>query len=973
MPEQENRSEKDVSLHSDIRMLGYALGQAIQRDGGGSIFETVEELRRKCKRLRSCTEALPYASETEVVQLQNEIAALDQDIASIVDGCDLDTTIDVIRAFTVYFHLVNTAEQQHRIRRRHAHEIITPSTPQYGSFAGLVAFFKNKKIDAATLQRLLNQLSIELVFTAHPTEATRRSLITKLRRLAALLETHDREGDMTPRQRTTWQRELESIIGLLWRTDAVRHVRPQLMDEIKMGGYYLSEILFDAIAELYADLEQLLSGAYPQEKLIVPPFLRFGSWIGGDQDGNPYVHGNTLLEALNWQQTQVIEHYRSSIQAMAQEFSQSINHCSITAELQDSLNCDATRLPDYDRELGLQTAQEPYRRKLSFMWKRLEATISARDVVGFEQTREAFFLEKGDNPGDTTIGYRCSQELLDDLVLVQNSLLADGEQNVAQGQLAALIRQVQVFGFHFAALDVRQHSERHARALAELLQAAGLRSDDYCELDEIERVSILGNLLSDPRVLARQELRLSEETLHILQTFDAIRQARAKLGKEAITCYIISMACSLSDLLEVQFFCKEVGITSLPIVPLFETIDDLRSCTDILEKAFTHPNYRAWLASCNNEQQVMLGYSDSSKDGGILTSSWELYQAQMRLAELGARQSISITIFHGRGGAIGRGGGPIYEAILGQPPGTINGRIRITEQGEMLSFKYGLHEIALRNMELVVAGVVQSSAPGEALSSSQARPQTLQAWSETMDALSAKAYTRYRHLIYENQAFLSYFEQATPILELGYLNIGSRPARRTTNRDISELRAIPWVFSWMQSRFVLPSWYGVGGALEEYITEDPGRLARLQEMYRSWPFLRAFLDNLQMTLSKADMHIAHHYALLVNNEALRQAISTEIEQEYARTRRLVLQIVGSQALLDNAQVLQRSIRLRNPYVDPLSYFQVALLRRLRALGGPLVLDETRQNADGQERERARLTYAVLLTINGIAAGLRNTG
>ena len=540
VPEQEDRSRKDAPLHSDIRMLGAALGQAIQRYGGSSIFETVEQLRIKCKRLRSCSEALPYASGTDVAQLQNEIATLDRDITSIVAGCDLHTTIDVIRAFTVYFHLVNTAEQQHRIRRRHAHEVITPSTPQHGSLAELVAFFKNKKLDAAPLQWLLNQLSIELVFTAHPTEATRRSLITKLRQLAALLEAHDCEDDMTPRRRATWQRELESTIGLLWRTDAVRHVRPQLMDEIKKGGYYLDEVLYNAVPELYADLEQLLSGAYPQEKLIVPPFLRFGSWIGGDQDGNPHVHANTLLEALYWQRTQVIEHYRSSIQAMAQEFSQSIKHCSISAELQASLSCDAARLPDYDRELGLQTAQEPYRRKLSFMWKRLEASISPRNSVGLEQTGQPIFKEKVDNvmkiSRDTTIAYRSAQELLNDLMLVQNSLLADGEQNVAQGQLAALIRRVQVFGFHFAALDVRQHSERHASALAELLHAAGLRNDDYSWLDEIERVSILENLLSDPRILPRHRLRLSEETGHILQTFDAIRQAREEFGEKAITC-----------------------------------------------------------------------------------------------------------------------------------------------------------------------------------------------------------------------------------------------------------------------------------------------------------------------------------------------------------------------------------------------------------------------------------------------------
>jgi len=606
-------------------------------------------------------------------------------------------------------------------------------------------------------------------------------------------------------------------------------------------------------------------------------------------------------------------------------------------------------MPDYDRELGNQTTLEPYRRKLSFMWKRLGA-------------------------GDASIAYRSAEEVLADLLLIQDSLLADGEQQVALGQLATLIRQLQVFGFHFAALDVRQHSERHARALAELLKVTGLRQDDYSTLTESERVDILTDLLSDPRVLPRHELILSEETRHVLDTFDAIRQAREEFGEKAVTCYIISMARTVSDLLEVQFFCKEAGITRLPIVPLFETIDDLRSCPGIMENTFTQANYRGWLASCDNQQQVMLGYSDSSKDGGILTSSWELYLAQTRLAALGASCGIGITIFHGRGGAIGRGGGPIYEAILGQPPATVNGRIRITEQGEMLSFKYGLHEIALRNMELVVAGVVQSSIPDDLLKTSPLPPQMSQEWQETMQRLSAKAYVHYHQLIYETPEFFRFFEQATPILELDFLNIGSRPARRTNGHNIEELRAIPWVFSWMQSRYVLPSWYGVGAALEEYLAEDGERLAQLQHMYRSWPFLRAFLDNLQMTLSKADMHIAHHYSLLVDDEALRQRLSTNIAEEYQRTRRMLLQIVGGKALLDTSPVLQRSIRLRNPYVDPLSYFQVALLRRLRAIGGPLVLDDTaQQHATDRERERANFTYAVLLTINGIAAGLRNTG
>jgi phosphoenolpyruvate carboxylase len=572
-----------------------------------------------------------------------------------------------------------------------------------------------------------------------------------------------------------------------------------------------------------------------------------------------------------------------------------------------------------------------------------------------------------------SVAYVNAEELLADLRLVQASLLHDHEDDLAYGQLTKLIRQVEVFGFHFVALDTRQHSERHATALAEILQVTGLRSEDYKKLDEDERIAVLEYLLRDPRLLTHADLSLSKTTRHLLDTFHAIRQAREIFGEKAVTCYIISMATSLSDLLEVQFFCKEAGINNLPIVPLFETISDLRSCTAMLERAFTHPDYQRYLHQCNNQQQVMLGYSDSSKDGGILTSGWELYKAQERVAALGRQFGIGITMFHGRGGAIGRGGGPIYEAILGQPPQTVNGRIRITEQGEMLSFKYGLHEIAIRNMELVVTGVVQSSIPETLLTTTQTViPET---WTQTLNVLSERAYAQYRKFIYENPNFVYFFEQATPILELGWLNIGSRPARRTTGHSIEELRAIPWVFSWMQSRYVLPSWYGVGTALETYIAENPSmHVAQLQQMYREWPFLRAFLDNMQMTLSKADMHIAHHYAMLVDGVELRQSIDTAIQQEYERTERAILRIVGSHALLDRSPVLQESIRRRNPYVDPLSYFQVMLLQRLRKLGGPLALPTNQEGeASSEEQERIQLTHAVLLTINGIAAGVRNTG
>ena len=959
MPEQEQRAEKDAQLRYDIRLLGEALGRAILLHDGSKVLSTEEKLRLNCKRLRDCSELLTFATEPEYSQLIEEISALDKRIRDIVEQCDLDTAIDVIRAFTVYFHLVNTAEQHHRIRRRHVYVIAESPIAQRGSLAALMEYFQRHHLDDLTIQELFNQLSIELVFTAHPTEATRRSLIIKSRRLDELLEIHDLKNHMTQPQRATWKRELESTVDLLWRTDSIRHVRPSPMDEMKMGLYYFEEILFDVVPQLYEELEQCLQTLYPDKNISTPPFLRFGSWIGGDQDGNPLVVPETLLKALSFQRIRVIELYRSAIQALAQDYSQSLSYCTISASLEQSIAHDALHMQDYDRELGEQTAQEPYRRKLSFMWKRLGATLA---------------VQTGNEGKDDRYYYRHADELLDDLNLIRESLAADGEQELTHGKLGKLIRQVQVFGFHVAALDVRQHSERHASALAELLRVSGLVQADYRALEEKDRLHLLEGLIQDPRILPRPSLQLSAETEHILTTFDTIARARQEFGKNAVSCYIISMTRSVSDLLEVLFFCKEAGITDLPVVPLFETIQDLRSCSTILEQAFNHPMYRQHLKIGKNRQQIMLGYSDSSKDGGILTSSWELYKVQRELTNLGKRSLIDLTIFHGRGGAVGRGGGPIYEAILGQPSGSVNGHIRITEQGEMLSFKYGLPAIALRNLELVVAGVIQSSLPVGKQKQSGSLDHEPEQWSKVLDQLSTNAHARYRSLIYDDADFLRFFEQATPILELGWLNIGSRPARRSKGHSIEELRAIPWVFAWMQSRYVLPSWYGVGEALEEYIYEDEGHLEALQQMYHTWPFFRAFLDNLQMTLSKADMHIAQHYTSLVDDEILRKRLSHIILEEYERTRDIVLKIVGGKDLLDATPVLQRSIRLRNPYVDPLSYFQVVLLRKLRALGGPLLLDENDlQSSNAQEQERARLTYAVLLTINGIAAGLRNTG
>ncbi|HEV2579866.1 MAG TPA: phosphoenolpyruvate carboxylase, partial [Ktedonobacteraceae bacterium] len=608
MPEQTQRDEKDAPLRRDIRALGDALGRAIQQHSRPAAFETEERLRLGCRRLRECYELLQHTTGEEAESLREEIAALDQEITRVVEECDVETAIDVIRAFTVYFHLVNAAEQHHRTRRRRVYDTAGEAAAQRGSLASLVALLQRSELDTDAIQVLLNRLTIELVFTAHPTEATRRSLILKSSRLAELLAEHDLFDVKTPREQAQWQREIEHVVTLLWRTDSVLHVRLHPLDEIKMGLYYLEEILYDAIPELYTELEDLLSTHYRASSLCVPPFLRTGSWIGGDQDGNPNVGPETLLQALRLQRARVIDRYRASIEELAQEYSQSLSYCTITPALADSIARDAALMSDYYRELGPQTAQEPYRLKLSFMWKRLGATqgsdLAGEQAQGSEEATDS-----------ARIAYSHASDFLADLQTLLDSLQADGEREVAKGRLATLLRQAQVFGFHFAALDVRQHSERHAAALAEQLQATSLLQGDYRSFDEVERVRLLGNLLRDPRVLPRRQLRLSDETRHVLATFDAIRQAREEYGEQAVSCYIISMSRSLSDLLEVQFFCKEAGISALPIVPLFETIDDLRGCTSILESAFTHPLYREYVRGCDERQQVMLGYSDSSKDG----------------------------------------------------------------------------------------------------------------------------------------------------------------------------------------------------------------------------------------------------------------------------------------------------------------------------------------------------------------------
>ena len=948
------QADADSRLRWTVRQLGNVLGETVVEQEGQAIFDLVEELRRLTRAQRQGD--------------QNAGTQIERLTTRLVD--DLDGTLGVLKAFTSYFQLVNLAEEQQRVRvvRQRAARAEENGPPMPETIQAAVKRLRTAGTPAQEMRRLLDEMLIKPVFTAHPTEAKRRTILLKLLDLSRLLRELD-DHVLLPSEKTrTWE-QIREIVVSLWQSDVNRERRPDVLDEVREGLYFFDTTLFDLLPDIYMELQLSLLKEYPDDDGGVedpsgrpPTFLRYGSWIGGDRDGNPFVTQHVTEDALRQQKQQALELYRRAVVGMYGHLSVARTRGGFSQEFLDSLAHDIERAPLSDKARLERFTLEPYRQKMILIYRRLGATLA--------QTREAWQAQRPD-----PWAYQNAGEFIQDLELIQRSLCQNKGNRLAEGRFARLVQQARIFGFHLASMDIRQHSERHCEAVAELLHRYNQPQDrnfDYMKLSEEDRTRLLVDEIESPRPLTAR-LQYSGETNETVALFRLIRQAHERIAPEAIGAYIISMTTSVSHVLEVLLLAKDAGLFGkVDIAPLFETIEDLVRAPEIMSALFESPIYRKHLAQRGNRQEIMIGYSDSNKDGGFLRSSWSLYQAQQRLARICRAYDVKLTLFHGRGGSIGRGGGPANRAILAQPPGSVQGRIKITEQGEVISARYSNRAVAQRHLEQLVNAVLlascetyQDSLEGESKSEKHSDA-TAEVWAEILEAASERSERKYRSLV-ENPAFLRYFHEATPIEQLAQMNIGSRPAKRRQTADISDLRAIPWVFAWTQSRVNLPGWYGLGTGLR---AESPQRMAVLRNMYQDWPFFRTVIDRAQLSMRRADMTIAALYASLADT-ATQNAVFAEIMAEFRRTEQLILEITGQAALLDNEPWLQRSINLRNPYVDPLNYIQVALLNKQRTAVEHISKD-TQIDRDATE-EDPRLRQAILLSINGIAAGLQATG
>ncbi len=913
-------AERD-RLSEQIHLLGDLLGQTIVEQEGRPLFDLVEEVRGLAKAHRGGDEA---AGE----RLLRRIEAL-----------PLPESRGVVKAFATYFKLVNLAEEQERLRvlRRREREAQAAGAAAIETIEAAVGELKREGVAAEEMQPLLDRLLIMPVLTAHPTEAKRRTILTKLARIADVLRGLDFSPPGPEEERAALEDLREEIVSL-WQTRETRAYKPDVMDEVRNGLFYFESVLYDLAPQVVRSLERAVAGHYPG--LRVPPsFLRFGSWIGGDRDGNPFVDNAVTEQALRAHHELALRLLRRGLERLHGHLSTSEQQGVLPA-LRESLAADAAAFPEEARRAEERYRHQPYRQKLLYVYRRLGLTLEA----GTRPWR----ADHRARPGT----YGDASELVSDLRLLQQSLRAHRGERLADGRLANLVRQAGIFGFHLASLDLRQHSARHASALGEVMARYGLLPA-FADAPEPERVRALTAELEAGRPFAPHRLDFSPLTNETLELFRLARRAHERIGPAAIESYVVSMTRGPSDLLAVLLLAQDAGVSdALDVVPLFETVADLHQAPATMEQLFENPAYARHLKARGGAQTIMVGYSDSNKDGGYLTANWELHLAQRSLAAVCRRHSVALTLFHGRGGTVGRGGGPANRAVLAQPPESVGGRLRLTEQGESITNRYANPALARRHLEQLVHAVLVASGRRPVGSPSRGG-----AWEKAMGELSALAERAYRALVHETPALLRYLQAATPLDEIGRLNIGSRPALRG-GAGLGDLRAIPWVFAWTQSRVTLPGWYGLGSALEEWAGTQEERWALLETMYRQWAFFKTLVDNAQLALRGADLLIARVYATLAPPPD-REAVFPRIADELQRTERALCRLTRQRDLLDEAPWLQRSIRVRNPYIDPINYAQVALLRRLRAQPGG--------GGTGELRD------AVWLSVNGIAAGLRGTG
>ena len=926
--------DNERPLVEDIRLLGRILGDVIREQESPEIYELIEKIRK-----------LSVAFRRDADQ------EADKALKKLLKGLSGEHAVSVIRGFTYFSHLANLAEDRHHIRRRAIHERVGDT--QEGSIEVALQRLRWAGITPKIISQTLAHSFVSPVLTAHPTEVQRQSILSAERDIAELLTERDEikaraavvntaKDALTPKELAVNEQRMRARVMQLWQTRLLRFSKLTVADEIENSLSYYESTFLREIPKIYAALEEAL-GTHP-----VAPFLRMGQWIGGDRDGNPNVNAQTLQHALKRQADVALRHYLTEVHFLGSELSLS----AMLVEFPPAMKALAEKSPDTNAH----RIDEPYRRALTGMYARLAATL--KSLTGGDASRHAV---EPQNP------YTDSDSFLADLKVIQASLNSHHAKALAAQRLDPLIRAVEVFGFHLATVDLRQSSDQHEKVVDELLATARIEKD-YASLDEASKRTVLVNLLNDARPLRIPGANYSDHTQSELSIFEEARLARTTYGTEAIRHYIISHTETVSDLLEVLLLQKEVGLmrgtlddnakVDLIVVPLFETIEDLRNSAGIMREFYALPGIANLIQRSGAEQDIMLGYSDSNKDGGIFTSNWELYRAEVALVEdferLANSHNIQLRMFHGRGGTVGRGGGPSYQAILAQPPGTVRGQIRLTEQGEVIGSKYANPEIGRRNLETLVAATLEATL----LQPTKTAPRH---FLETAAQLSQASMDAYRHLVYETVGFNDYFFGATPIREIAELNIGSRPASRKANQKIEDLRAIPWGFSWGQCRLTLPGWYGFGSAVEKFLDrptdkEQKAALALLQKMVKQWPFFKTLLSNMDMVLAKSDLALASRYSELVSDAKLRKRIFSAIEAEWHKTAEAMSLLTGEKHRLANNPALARSIRHRFPYIDPLHHLQVELIRRYR---------------DGKADERVQ--RGIHISINGIAAGLRNTG